>query len=735
MGTRKKVYNQVFREQYSVEFPYIKKSEKGDLFAYCTTCRCDINIAHGGKTDITVHSRSAKHLTNVKCREESQKISNFFVKPGNADLDVIRAECLFTAFLVEHNIPLTTADHAGALLRKMFPNSEIAKKYGCARTKTAAIVSEMASDKIDDVVQYLQSGPFAVATDGSNDSNAKLYPIVVTFFDEKQEKIVNAVLSIPALEGESTGRNIGNLMLSQFESKKIPFDHCIALCSDNAAVMVGRKNGVAAVLKEKQNDIIVIGCSCHLINLAAEKAVIGLPIKIDEILVDIFYYLEKSSKRKERFHKFQELYNKEAKKILKHVCTRWLSLGRSLSRLVEQWDPLVSFFSEEVVSQKSSSSDSLSSYRIPKVGSSQQKPSSPNHVGVSLNVKNENERKRKSDCISGPCSSSKTVALASPRDKPILKNQTPIVNREEKLFMFLSSKFNKAICLFLLSVIPLFDKVNITLQSASPHIHVLRQLLCDFLSDLLSYFVKAKVIKSSSLLELDYHSIVNQKEDTDLVIGNQALNIARTLEDKEKSVFYSSVRKYFVLACDYIVNKFPLKNEVLKHAEVARLSNIENASFSSVRYFVELFPIMLAVKEGETQDAAIDEVQKQFTTLQINDISAICAAEVSEDIKWAQLASIRGVDGMAKYNRIARVMLSILSIPHSNAECERIFSLIKKNRTQFRSSMSNETLEAISILKCRQSGVCFEQNYSPDFLKKAKKATASSLKSQCSTSN
>lgn len=33
--------------------------------------------------------------------------------------------------------------------------------------------------------------------------------------------------------------------------------------------------------------------------------------------------------------------------ILKHMCTRWLSLERALDRLLEQWEPLVEYFRKE----------------------------------------------------------------------------------------------------------------------------------------------------------------------------------------------------------------------------------------------------------------------------------------------------------------------------------------------------------------------------------------------------
>ena len=44
---------------------------------------------------------------------------------------MIRAETLFTSFLVEHNCSISAADHAGKLFREMFPGNPVAKDYKC----------------------------------------------------------------------------------------------------------------------------------------------------------------------------------------------------------------------------------------------------------------------------------------------------------------------------------------------------------------------------------------------------------------------------------------------------------------------------------------------------------------------------------------------------------------------------------------------------------------------------
>ena len=128
-GINKKRYFQTYKLSYAIEFPCIKKSKLSENCAFCTKCSVDFSLSHAGKGDISKHLSTQKHKKNVSGHRENSKINTFFDSNVN---NVIRAECLFTAFIVEHNLP----DHIGPLLKKMFPGNEISNKYGCARTKT-----------------------------------------------------------------------------------------------------------------------------------------------------------------------------------------------------------------------------------------------------------------------------------------------------------------------------------------------------------------------------------------------------------------------------------------------------------------------------------------------------------------------------------------------------------------------------------------------------------------------
>ena len=74
----------------------------------------------------------------MACASSSSKSIRYFFTPQDSS-SVINAEALGATFVVEHNLSFKASDHAAKLFRKMIPDSGVAKKFACGRTKTSAI--------------------------------------------------------------------------------------------------------------------------------------------------------------------------------------------------------------------------------------------------------------------------------------------------------------------------------------------------------------------------------------------------------------------------------------------------------------------------------------------------------------------------------------------------------------------------------------------------------------------
>ncbi len=101
-------------------------------------CSTDFSISHGGKNDLTKHVTRKHHQEMARAGTSSQSLVSFCTPQQRA----IEAEARWAIFTAKHNIAFLTSDYATKLFCKMFPDSVIAKKFVCGRTKTTAIVKE-----------------------------------------------------------------------------------------------------------------------------------------------------------------------------------------------------------------------------------------------------------------------------------------------------------------------------------------------------------------------------------------------------------------------------------------------------------------------------------------------------------------------------------------------------------------------------------------------------------------
>ena len=109
--------------------------------------------------------------------------------------------------------------------------------------------------------------------------------------------------------------------------------------------MVGKNKSLLKMIKDSQQiqKVIDVGCPCHLAHLCAQKGVKQLSMQVDDFIIDLFYHFKCSVKRKATLREYMEFTNTDVKKVIKHVTTRWLSLGKSVDRTLVQWEALRPF--------------------------------------------------------------------------------------------------------------------------------------------------------------------------------------------------------------------------------------------------------------------------------------------------------------------------------------------------------------------------------------------------------
>ena len=228
------------QDKWSVGYPFLKTSKRGENYAHCTICNTDFCIGHGGENNVKRHITLNKHIEAASALKSTQRISNFF--PGNSanatlDEKVIKAELLFTGFLCEHNLSIATAEYSGKLLKIMFLDSNIAQKYAYGRTKTTHMLSGAAAKESVDNLKTLLNQPdltkwFGIATDGSSDENDKFLPVLIRHFS-KDGLITTSLLDMPDIDKGSDAKTMFDVCSLSCLKANLSWELCCTYSSDN----------------------------------------------------------------------------------------------------------------------------------------------------------------------------------------------------------------------------------------------------------------------------------------------------------------------------------------------------------------------------------------------------------------------------------------------------------------------------------------------------------------------
>ena len=84
----------------------------------------------------------------------------------------------------------------------------------------------------------------------------------------------------------------------------LDWSKCVAFGVDNTSVNMGKHNSIKTRVQKKNPAVYFMGCPCHMVHNTAIKAagsfesIIGFDV--EDMMVDLFYWFDKSTKRKNK---------------------------------------------------------------------------------------------------------------------------------------------------------------------------------------------------------------------------------------------------------------------------------------------------------------------------------------------------------------------------------------------------------------------------------------------------
>lgn len=152
-----------------------------------------------------------------------------------------------------------------------------------------------------------------------------------------------------------TSDAISNNILKTLGKYDLEIENVTAFSADNTNANFGKHRSAYTLLKEKNHNILKAGCLAHVINNTFKFALHKLSYDVEGAVLKIYSHFQSSSLRREALKEFIEYAELEWKELVKHVPTRWLSLGPAIHRILQFFPALMSYF----ISKESDCSNAL----------------------------------------------------------------------------------------------------------------------------------------------------------------------------------------------------------------------------------------------------------------------------------------------------------------------------------------------------------------------------------------
>ena len=314
-------------------------------------CDKPVSIEHQGKLDLQRHRRGKSHVNLLNAKRKQGPINTHFLPQGsNIEKQASIAEVEVFGFLAQHNLLFAAADHLGTLFKSMFPDSKIAKAYSCGKTKASCILNRAIAPDLQSIsIEQMKTSCYSIATDESNDQGLqKMNPVTVRIFGINQHKVVTKFYDMyPSTSSTAVG--IFTAINTAMMKNNITWDNCVSLAVDNTSVNVGRNNPLIVEARKKNEHIILMVCPRHIAHNAASKATkafvkVADNFDVEELLVDIYFHFDYSSKRKNLIVEFCELCDQQYCKIIKFHSVRCLGMSTCIERVLRLLPSLKRYF-------------------------------------------------------------------------------------------------------------------------------------------------------------------------------------------------------------------------------------------------------------------------------------------------------------------------------------------------------------------------------------------------------
>lgn len=627
--------------------------------AYCTVCYKEISCDNSGLEQLLQHARGTKHQTRVQELAKQPSLKLDLAKettanqqgPGSqtstsaklkmyvkAD-EVLKAEVLWCMQIAASNLSFRSTEPICSTLAAMFPDS-LARDMQLSRTKATYIVSDGLGPHFRrELLQEVNQSklPFVVHYDETTQVQVhKQLNVHIRYWSGTRNEVCVRFFKA-FLFGHAEGQKVADVIMAGLEEEGIQVSNLLTLASDGPNVNKTIWRCVQKKLTEAGNKGLVdIGtCNIHVVHNAFHAALISYGIEIEEFVIGLHTFFKLSAARREDLRSIQLDMDLASEIFVKHVDSRWLTLGRAVKKIVRQWPAICSYF-KQLQQQGQGSQPTSHAYR--RIASKLQRK---DVLLVQLHCIDE---------------------IAALFEEFITVFQA----KEPKIHIL-----HTMMCGTIQKIIRRFVKAELLITQQTP-------------------------IEYS---KLEIENAANQLSDEALVLGEAGRTALNKVPKEKVHGLCLDMRSFFVKAVTYLIGHLPLNNKLLQCLSCLQPEvSILNDSVTSAEFIARTLPnikddeITSLIDEWRLYQADVATASRVLDYKSSDQPGRI-------DHYWRTVTADKLHDGQPKHLVMSKLVKSALLFPQGNADVERGFSISNNVLTTERTEMSIDTLNGLLTTK------------------------------------
>ncbi|XP_066600733.1 protein FAM200A-like [Prorops nasuta] len=262
--------------------------------------------------------------------------------------------------------------------------------------------------------------------------------------------------------------------------------------------------------------------------------------------------------------------------------------------------------------------------------------------------------------------------------KFLVEQQLEKIKEAEELLIIMENSETKAYLYFLETVLKKFNTFNALFQSKETKIHIINRCSRNFLLFFLQKFIKPVLLKQDVFLPFVRNETFLNNDN---FLPVETINIGSD-------------------CAGYLEKMLEEKKKLLKHNFLENLDIFEKdkALFDEDREASSFKLLQICRRLGNFNENAI---KKEWEFLYAKESSVIKKywSKLEFDDMWIAICSAEKEKNELRYPELRKLLSLVRSLPHSNAEAERCFSMLPDIKTKKRNRLVHDTLNATCVIK------------------------------------